>query len=225
MKPWSNLVGSYRYTLGLGLRIPSLFEPVEVKTPGAAEEPAPSGISRGLTNPTHVFAAQRYRRSITCATIHQLPNCGRLTSARAELRFDTIAPAIVADLAGAGRGSGAGVGGSSGLGSPVSERHAASGISNRKRNSSLAGFDSSPGTIESPEAEGSEDGNHDDKRKQPVKRACNECRQQKVSYLATGNKTKPLSLASWHEFPVHRLIMNLASLQCHSRTLPAVLPL
>jgi hypothetical protein len=97
----------------------------------------------------------------------------------------------VADPAGVGRGSGGGAG-SSGLGSPVSERHATSGISNRKRNASLAGFDSSPGTVESPEAEGSEDGNHDDKRKQPVKRACNECRQQKVSHLAIGDKTKLL---------------------------------
>jgi len=96
----------------------------------------------------------------------------------------------VADPAGVGRGSGAGGGGSSGLGSPISERHTTSAISNRKRNASLAGFDSSPGTVESPEAEGSEDGNHDEKRKQPVKRACNECRQQKVSHLAIGNKTK-----------------------------------
>jgi hypothetical protein len=131
----------------------------------------------------------------------------------------------VADPAGVGRGSGAGVGGSSGLGSPVSERHAASGISNRKRNASLAGFDSSPGTVESPEAEGSEDGNHDDKRKHPVKRACNECRQQKVSLLATGNKTKPFVSRFMARISVHRLTMNLASLQCHSRTLPAVLPL
>lgn len=91
---------------------------------------------------------------------------------------DTTHPASVADPAGIGRGSGVG-GGGSGLGSPVSERH---GISTRKRNASLAGFDSSPGTIESPEADGSEDGHQDDRRKQPVKRACNECRQQKVSY-------------------------------------------
>lgn len=131
----------------------------------------------------------------------------------------------MADSAGVGRGSGAGGGGSSGLGSPVSERHTTSAISNRKRNASLAGFDSSPGTVESPEAEGSEDGNHDDKRKQPVKRACNECRQQKVSHRAIGNRTKLLSLASWHGFSVHRLTMNLASLQRHSRALPAVLPL
>jgi hypothetical protein len=117
----------------------------------------------------------------------------------------------VADPAGVGRGSGAGVGGSSGLGSPVSERHAASGISNRKRNASLAGFDSSPGTVESPEAEGSEDGNHDEKRKHPVKRACNECRQQKVSPpsppIGDTKDKAPLSLTSRHEFSVHRLTM------------------
>ena len=67
-------------------------------------------------------------------------------------------------------------------GSPVSERHATSGISNRKRNASLAGLDSSPGTVESPEADASDDAHHEDRRKQPVKRACNECRQQKVSH-------------------------------------------
>jgi hypothetical protein len=102
----------------------------------------------------------------------------------------------VADPAGVVRGSGGG-GGGNGLGSPVSERQGTSGISNRKRNSSLAGFDSSPGTIESPEADGSEDGHHDDRRKQPVKRACNECRQQKVSHLSFGRETKHLYLAGF----------------------------
>lgn len=86
-------------------------------------------------------------------------------------------PSSVAAVAEDGRGVG---GRGSGLGSPIGERHATSG--NRKRNASLAGLDSSPGTIESPEADGSDDGQqHDDRRKQPVKRACNECRQQKVS--------------------------------------------
>lgn len=88
----------------------------------------------------------------------------------------------VADSAEAGRGVG---GRGTGLGSPVSERQGA----NRKRNASLAGFDSSPGTIESPEGDGSEDGQQlDDRRKQPVKRACNECRQQKVSHDSTGEE-------------------------------------
>ncbi|KAK2797559.1 hypothetical protein FQN50_009154 [Emmonsiellopsis sp. PD_5] len=46
----------------------------------------------------------------------------------------------------------------------------------RKRNISIAGLDSSPGSTEDIE----EAENHDEKRKQPVKRACNECRQQKL---------------------------------------------
>ena len=50
---------------------------------------------------------------------------------------------------------------------------------NRKRNASLAGFDSSPASpsFDSPDQHGDEDGQG---RKRPVKRACNECRQQKV---------------------------------------------
>lgn len=79
---------------------------------------------------------------------------------------------------------GSGVGGRGyGLGSPISERQGTGGSTSRKRDASLAGLDSSPGTIESPEADASEDGHHhDDRRKQPLKRACNECRQQKVSH-------------------------------------------
>jgi hypothetical protein len=100
-------------------------------------------------------------------------------------RRATHTTASVADQAGTGRGGGAGGAGHS-LGSPVSERHSISGISNRKRNASLAGFDSSPGTVESPEADASDDGHHGDRRKQPVKRACNECRQQKVSHSPIG---------------------------------------
>ena len=41
----------------------------------------------------------------------------------------------------------------------------------------MAGLDSSPGSID--DVEGQE--NHEEKKRQPVKRACNECRQQKVS--------------------------------------------
>ena len=69
-----------------------------------------------------------------------------------------------------------------GLGSPASiERPGSHG---RKRKASIAGFDSSPGTIESPGNYESDDGHpNDERRKQPVKRACNECRQQKVSQL------------------------------------------
>lgn len=51
----------------------------------------------------------------------------------------------------------------------------ADAMSSRKRNVALAGMDSSPGSIDD-----GEDLDRDDKRRQPVKRACNECRQQKV---------------------------------------------
>lgn len=47
----------------------------------------------------------------------------------------------------------------------------------KKRNVSVAGIDSSPGSTDDIE---DHDG-QEDKRRQPVKRACNECRQQKVS--------------------------------------------
>lgn len=46
----------------------------------------------------------------------------------------------------------------------------------RKRNVTMAGLDSSPGSID--DIEDSE--LREEKRRQPVKRACNECRQQKV---------------------------------------------
>lgn len=49
-----------------------------------------------------------------------------------------------------------------------------------KRNASVAGFDSSPASLESPDING--DDHARDGRRRPVKRACNECRQQKVSY-------------------------------------------
>ncbi|KIX92056.1 uncharacterized protein Z520_12210 [Fonsecaea multimorphosa CBS 102226] len=48
-----------------------------------------------------------------------------------------------------------------------------------KRNASVAGFDSSPASFESPDHNGDE--HMRDGRRRPVKRACNECRQQKVS--------------------------------------------
>ncbi|OOF96035.1 hypothetical protein ASPCADRAFT_146632 [Aspergillus carbonarius ITEM 5010] len=46
----------------------------------------------------------------------------------------------------------------------------------RKRTTAMAGLDSSPGSID--DVEGQE--NHEEKKRQPVKRACNECRQQKL---------------------------------------------
>ncbi|KIW30728.1 hypothetical protein, variant [Cladophialophora immunda] len=47
-----------------------------------------------------------------------------------------------------------------------------------KRNASVAGFDSSPASLESPDHNGDE--HMRDGRRRPVKRACNECRQQKL---------------------------------------------
>ncbi|KAJ5574299.1 uncharacterized protein N7459_008726 [Penicillium hispanicum] len=54
---------------------------------------------------------------------------------------------------------------------------ASDGLQGRKRNVAIAGIDSSPGSMEDAE----DNDARDDKRRQPVKRACNECRQQKVS--------------------------------------------
>jgi hypothetical protein len=66
---------------------------------------------------------------------------------------------------------GAGHGGAS---SPTSARN---GVSGAKRKRSGAGFESSPGSVVENDEEEAE------RRRQPgVKRACNECRQQKVSH-------------------------------------------
>lgn len=54
---------------------------------------------------------------------------------------------------------------------------AAAAVSGRKRNVVGAGFDSSPGSIDDVD-------DAEEKKRQPVKRACNECRQQKVSLFA-----------------------------------------
>ncbi|OJD28401.1 hypothetical protein ACJ73_00179 [Blastomyces percursus] len=55
------------------------------------------------------------------------------------------------------------------------------GGGNRRRNVHTAGQDSSPGSIEDiEEAENNANNTQDDRKKQPVKRACNECRQQKL---------------------------------------------
>jgi hypothetical protein len=56
----------------------------------------------------------------------------------------------------------------------------ASPTQSHKRNASVAGFDSSPASLESPDLNGDDNGR--DGRRRPVKRACNECRQQKVSH-------------------------------------------
>lgn len=87
----------------------------------------------------------------------------------------------MAAVAGAG-------GGGSGGGSGDSSRHnlgsrPAPGDS-RKRNSFVAGLENSPGSVDSADLDGTENGQqHDEERRHPVKRACNECRQQKVSPL------------------------------------------
>jgi hypothetical protein len=47
----------------------------------------------------------------------------------------------------------------------------------RKRNVAMAGLDSSPGSVDDVE----DIELREEKKRQPVKRACNECRQQKVS--------------------------------------------
>ncbi|EEA20883.1 hypothetical protein TMatcc_000881 [Talaromyces marneffei ATCC 18224] len=52
----------------------------------------------------------------------------------------------------------------------------ASGLAGRKRNGAGAGLDSSPGSVDE-----IDDGDqHEERKRQPVKRACNECRQQKL---------------------------------------------
>ena len=59
----------------------------------------------------------------------------------------------------------------------------ASPTQSHKRNASAAGLDSSPTSLGSPDING--DGDTRDGRRRPVKRACNECRQQKVSHQNT----------------------------------------
>ena len=64
------------------------------------------------------------------------------------------------------------------ISSPTGIRYGA-GYGDRKRNRSMVGPDSSPGSVE--EAAEDDDGGDDRRRSTIVKRACNECRQQKVS--------------------------------------------
>ena len=76
-------------------------------------------------------------------------------------------------LVGRGRGTSS-VGAGSAISSPTSARPGGT-----KRNRSVAGLDSSPGSVEDCEGD---DGIEDRRRAPGVKRACNECRQQKVSH-------------------------------------------
>lgn len=71
--------------------------------------------------------------------------------------------------------------------SPVSSRHGGGGGFKRKRSAGLTGVESSPGSFVDHDHE--DDHADGEKKRQPgVKRACNECRQQKVrgnpNYLA-----------------------------------------
>lgn len=77
-------------------------------------------------------------------------------------------------------GSGAGGGGSGTTARPLVNATPAASES-RKRNSLIAGLSNSPGSLDSVELEGTENGHlQEEERRHPVKRACNECRQQKV---------------------------------------------
>lgn len=58
---------------------------------------------------------------------------------------------------------------------PVS-MSASDSVQGRKRNVTMAGMDSSPGSIEDVD----DNDAREERKRQPVKRACNECRQQKV---------------------------------------------
>ncbi|KKP00089.1 hypothetical protein THAR02_07796, partial [Trichoderma harzianum] len=63
--------------------------------------------------------------------------------------------------------------------SPASSRHG-NGMPKRKRSGGM-GLESSPGSInEDDHGDHHENGDHDKKRQPGVKRACNECRQQKI---------------------------------------------
>lgn len=66
--------------------------------------------------------------------------------------------------------------------SPVSSRHGhgnGNGHAIKRKRSSMAGIESSPGSIIDDEHD------HEKKRQPGVKRACNECRQQKVSQASS----------------------------------------
>jgi hypothetical protein len=96
--------------------------------------------------------------------------------------------------------------------SPVSSRHGhAHGNSNgiKRKRSSVAGIDSSPGSgIDDHDAE-------QEKKRQPgVKRACNECRQQKVSQTTL-------------EVTVHstKQILQTVAMRCCARPLPKLFPM
>lgn len=62
----------------------------------------------------------------------------------------------------------------------------------RKRSSFLAGLDFSPSSVASSDGDPNELAQHlEEERKQPVKRACNECRQQKVHWICRTHANIP----------------------------------
>jgi hypothetical protein len=83
---------------------------------------------------------------------------------------------------------------------------AADGMHGRKRNVAIAGIDSSPGSIDDMDDHEA----REEKRRQPVKRACNECRQQKVSLCAA-------LLISWSSLA--NIWIATAPMRRHSRSL------
>ena len=103
------------------------------------------------------------------------------------------------------------IGASSNTASPKNSRP--NGGRSQKRNPEAAGLESSPGSVE----DANEGGNSDDRKRQPgVKRACNECRQQKVSQPAW-----MLSLRCW---PAVMLIASLNSYDVTSFRNPSTKP-
>ena len=82
-----------------------------------------------------------------------------------------------------GAGSGAGVAAIAGSGQPSRpvSNFKTEHVPSRKRNSFVAGLDSSPISNESADYDAVDlDNQQDEEKRHPVKRACNECRQQKV---------------------------------------------
>lgn len=72
--------------------------------------------------------------------------------------------------------------------SPMSSRHGGGAAAKRKR--SMAGPESSPGS-------GNDDDEHGKKRQPGVKRACNECRQQKVSHVRVPPRAGATQKIDW----------------------------
>lgn len=89
-----------------------------------------------------------------------------------------------------------------------------SSLAGRKRNGVGAGLDSSPGSIDDLDDGDQQDG----KKRQPVKRACNECRQQKVSAIF-------LYVRAWSRFVVLIEHSYSASLRCNPRSVHGLLAL